>query len=101
MKMTLFYVKTRERFQYHLNLHTAVTEGSKSMRMYMQKLMVDRMEKQLYDINQQHDIMEIFDILNNFPTLQILLSQPEQQHWKAELQPPSQYMQPKQHHQSK
>ena len=93
--LTAFYVKTRERFQHYLTLHTATAEGSNSMRMYMLKLMVERMEKQPYDINQQHDIMEIFHNLNNFPLLQILWSPPEQQQWKAELQHLAQYLQPK------
>jgi hypothetical protein len=96
--MTLFYIKTKERLQHHLNLQATAAEGSSSMHMYMLKLMVDRMEKQPYNINLQHDIMEIFDNLNNFPLLQIMWTQQQQQQWKAELQHLSQHLQPKLHH---
>jgi hypothetical protein len=67
----------------------------------MLKIMVDRMEKQPHNINQQHDIMDMFSNLDNFPLLQILWSTIEQRKWKAELHHLSKYLQPKQHHYSK
>ena len=96
--MTLFYRKTRERLQHHLNIDRVAAEGNKSKHVHMFQLMVDKMDKQPYNINQKHDIMELFNNLDNFPLLQILWSQLEQQQWKAELQHLSKYLQPKVHH---
>lgn len=93
--MTLLYSKARERLQHHLNMDRVAAEGGKSKHTHMLQLMVDRLDKQPHNINQQHDIMELFDNLNNFPLLQILWSQLEQQQWKAEMQHLSKYLQPK------
>jgi hypothetical protein len=97
--MTLFYTKTKERLHFYQNLQPATTK--ENTHTHMLKIMVDRMEKQPHNINQQHDIMDMFSNLDNFPLLQILWSTIEQRKWKAELHHLSKYLQPKQHHYSK